>query len=168
VTAGAIPINPPRRAVTTGRTANGDFPWRGQGRAAMEARRAQCLELMAETDGSLARITSHIEQARARGGDKGPGARSDWWRRIQVAKRALGARRQRLQEELGELRRAMGTEREAARERMFISVCRDVLGHDRVAEIWLEVTRRLLDAGDTDQSHEANNRKKREDTHERS
>jgi hypothetical protein len=168
VTAGAIPINPPRRAVTTGRTANGDFPWRGQGRAAMEARRAQCLEMLAEVDGQLTRITSHIEQARAQGRDRGRDRRSEWWRRVLTARRAQASQRQRLQEELGELRRALGADRSGDRDRMFVRVTRELLGNDRVEEIWLEVTRRLLDAGDTDQSHEANNRKKREDTHERS
>lgn len=145
--AGAIPITQKRGFVTTGRTENGDFPWRGQGREAMEVRRAQCLELLAEVDGHLTRITSHIEQARAQGRDRGRERRSEWWRRVLTARRAQAARRQRLQEELGELRRALGADRSGDRDRTFVRVTRELLGDERVEEIWLEVTRRLLDGG---------------------
>jgi hypothetical protein len=136
----AIPQQPPR-PVETGRMPDGDFPWRGQGRDVLEARRSECLVLLAETDGTLARITSHIENARGSGAANPRDA--DWWRRIQVAKRLHGARRQRLQEELGELRRAMAAE--SGRAQMFIRVARDLLGDERVSAIWLEVTRRLMD-----------------------
>jgi hypothetical protein len=150
VPAVVLPPPPPVRngvpviGIPNGRNGAADYPWRGQGAEALDARRAECLKLLAEVDEDLIKIGSQIAGVKGPNGMHGGRVDRDWWRRLLTAQRCYAAQRQRLQEELGELKRTMRDARVHRTEQLFISVTKETLGDAAFDAIWREVTRRLV------------------------
>jgi hypothetical protein len=93
------------------------------------------------------KINSQIEQAHAKFSAHGEPSEPDWWKRVNAAKRAKAWQRQRLQEKIGAINRALRDrhhvetmrsedDRRKTRDRIFIQIAKLHLPTETYQKLW--------------------------------